>query len=279
MTQTRIRPPTQAGRFYPSNPNELLQLIDSLLEDNPFDPKLCGLPLALIVPHAGYAYSGPTAAKAYACLRGRKISRVILIGPSHYTDFPNIGFYSGDGMATPLGTVPFDNLFLDQLRKRLNMMALPVESETSEHSLEVQLPFLQRTLGEFSVVPLLMRKQTSAEVSLLSEALVDLIQGPEVAQTLLVASSDLYHGYDEAEAEVEDRIVQQALLALDVEGLLESASARRCMACGMGAIATVMSVARAMGYSSPAVISRTNSSRVVSSSGGYVVGYLSAVLS
>lgn len=273
-----IRPPVHAGRFYPKDPAELAATIQDLLDKNPNDKELCADPVAMLAPHAGYAYSGPTAAKAYSCLKGRPIQRVILIGPSHYADFPGAGFYRGSAMETPLGRVQLDNTFLEALEAQsLRMTPLPADRELQEHSLEVQLPFLQTVLEEFTLVPLLMRHQDQEAARGLAEALDAALEASQPRPSLVLASSDLYHGYDATEAETQDRRLQQLVLDMQPQRLLEERARGRCMACGIGAIATAMYVARQRGQRQAEVLARTNSSRVApSASGGYTVGYMSA---
>src|SRR5208283_916986 len=158
--------------------------------------------IALIAPHAGYPYSGGVAAFSYAALKGRKFQRVVIIAPSHYDAFPFSSVYDGDGYVTPLGSNPVDKSFAAKLAAANSSIHLSGRGhersgEQAEHSLEVQLPFLQRTLQKFQIVPIIMGEQSYEASRALGVALAKLIG---TSDTLIVASSDLshYHTYDEA---------------------------------------------------------------------------------
>ncbi|MGH8743268.1 MAG: AmmeMemoRadiSam system protein B [Burkholderiales bacterium] len=183
-----VRPPAVAGSFYPRQASELTATVAALLESVERDGQ-AGLPKALIVPHAGYIYSGPVAASAYGQLKSagsRSIKRVILLGPAHRVYVEGLALPSVTSFATPLGTVPLDTEAMRQIR------ALPqvVESDEAhrlEHSLEVHLPFLQNILNDFTLVPLAVGDASSEAVA---EVLEILWGGKE---TLFVISSDLSH--------------------------------------------------------------------------------------
>ncbi len=190
-----VRPAAVAGMFYPGNAPQLAAEVGELLDGvENFEPKL-GFPKALIVPHAGYIYSGPVAARAYdelAAARGI-VKRVVLIGPSHYVAGRGIAIPLADYFETPLGQIPLDGEALRSLAA-LKQVVKSEPAHAQEHSLEVQLPFLQKTLGDFSLVPLAAGAATTQEVVQVLELLWG---GPE---TLIVISADLwhYHDYDAA---------------------------------------------------------------------------------
>ncbi|MDD5297865.1 MAG: AmmeMemoRadiSam system protein B [Rhodocyclaceae bacterium] len=182
-----IRPPAVAGMFYPGDALTLRADVQAMLRLVPPE-ELGPAPKALIVPHAGYIYSGPTAAFAYARLiplRGR-IRRVVLLGPTHRIGVRGLALPGCDAFATPLGTVPVDH-GAEDLIKSLPQVIFHPATHAQEHSLEVQLPFLQEMLGEFSLVPLAVGDASPEEVAQVLEALWG---GPE---TLIVISSDLSH--------------------------------------------------------------------------------------
>jgi MEMO1 family protein len=203
----RVRVAGVAGAFYPADPKELTKMMDGLLAQNAV-PQVQGPLVALVCPHAGYVFTGPVAAACFAQLKGRKYSRVIVIAPSHFVNFHFSSVYDGGAYATPLGNVPLDQEFRAKLAKLSSDIKISDQGhvkvgENAEHALEVQLPWLQRTLGDFKVVPIIMGDQNySLERALgraLSKAL--LAETPESrAQTLIVVSSDLshYHPYDYA---------------------------------------------------------------------------------
>jgi AmmeMemoRadiSam system protein B/AmmeMemoRadiSam system protein A len=190
-----VRPAAVAGMFYPGDAPQLAAEVGELLDGvENFAPRM-GFPKALIVPHAGYIYSGTVAARAYdelAAARG-VVRRVVLLGPSHYVAGRGLAIPLADYFETPLGPIRLDNEALHSLAD-LKQVVASDPAHAQEHSLEVQLPFLQKMLGEFSLVPLSVGAATSEEVA---QVLERLWGGPE---TLIVISTDLshYHAYDEA---------------------------------------------------------------------------------
>jgi len=192
---TEIRQPAVAGLFYPEKPVELQQVIESFLQAAP--QPAAAHPKALIVPHAGYVYSGSTAAQAYATLQSQAdtIKRVVLLGPSHRVGFRGIAFCSADYYRTPLGDVPVDQSAFVAISNLPNVGMLD-RAHAQEHCLEVQLPFLQMILPDFSVVPLVVGDVDYDDVARVLEKLWG---GDE---TLILISSDLshYHDYDTARA-------------------------------------------------------------------------------
>ena len=194
---SRIRRAAQAGRFYPANAVDLAAEVDRFM---PASPAPNGaLPKMLVVPHAGYVYSGGTAGAAYSLLQGRgeQLRRVVLIGPNHRVPLQGVALPRVDSFATPLGQVPVDTAALAQLA------AVPGTewndaAHDGEHCLEVQLPFLQRALGEFRLVPLVVGACSPALVA----SLLELLWGGD--ETLIVVSTDLSHYLPQSEAEQVD---------------------------------------------------------------------------
>ena len=207
-----VRPAAVAGMFYPASPRELARDVDDMLGQSAGGGLAPGFPKALIVPHAGYVYSGSVAAEAYDRLRpGRGIvRRVVLLGPCHRVPVRGLALPDATAFATPLGQVPIDRLAIESLAK-LPQVVVSSAVHAEEHALEVQLPFLQRVLGEFSLVPLAVGVATPEQVA---EVIERLWGG---AETLIVISSDLshYHPYDEARAI--DRGTAQAILDYSTE--------------------------------------------------------------
>jgi hypothetical protein len=205
------RKPAVAGVFYPDQADELRQTIASLLHDA---RSTAGPPKAIIAPHAGYIYSGPIAASAYAHLAAIKdtVSRVVLLGPSHRVPFYGLATSRASDFVTPLGSVPVDQDSVARLLTLPQVKSLE-EAHAMEHSLEVQLPFLQSVLGAFSVVPLVVGEASADEVS---EVLEMMWGGPE---TLIVISSDLSHYHDYDTARRMDRATSQAIEQLAPEKL------------------------------------------------------------
>jgi MEMO1 family protein len=219
MQESTIRPAAVAGTFYPDAPETLARTLEDLLADMPVSTSA---PKALIAPHAGYIYSGPVAAHAYAALRPAReiIRRVVLLGPVHRVAVRGLAVPGPavTAFATPLGPVSLDREVLDALRKLPQIVASDA-AHAREHSLEVHLPFLQQVLADFRLVPLAVGDATPAEVA----AVLDLLWGG--AETLIVVSSDLSHYLDYAKARSVDRNTVDRIAAFD-------ASITHTQACG-----------------------------------------------
>ncbi|MEN8180660.1 MAG: AmmeMemoRadiSam system protein B [Pseudomonadota bacterium] len=206
---TNTRQPAVAGMFYPADPTELEAMVKGFLADT---ENHGSLPKAIIAPHAGFIYSGPIAANAYARLSaGREqIERVVLLGPSHRVPFQGLALTDADYYETPLGRIPIDQEVQQQIRD-LPQVKLLQAAHASEHSLEVQLPFLQLVLEKFKLVPLVVGDAGGEEVA---EVLERLWGGPE---TLIVISSDLSHYHDYLTAQQMDRATSEAIVTLHPE--------------------------------------------------------------
>ena len=202
------RPPAVAGTFYPGTPSVLAATVDQLLAEAV--PTVSTQPKALIVPHAGYIYSGSTAAQAYAALRPwrERIRRVILLGPTHRVAVDGLALPAVEYFSTPLGNIRLDREAIEQLAA-LPQISFSDPAHAGEHSLEVHLPFLQRLLADFTLVPLAVGHASPAAVG---EVLDLLWGGPE---TLIVVSSDLSHFLPYASARQVDRETCQHILQLD----------------------------------------------------------------
>lgn len=224
-----VRPAAVAGMFYPGDPAVLARSVGQMLEHaRPVDIR----PKALIVPHAGYIYSGAIAASAYALLRPLHdvIRRVVLLGPVHRVWVPKLALPNADSFETPLGTIPLDTEILAEL-EALPQIEVNAPAHAWEHSLEVQLPFLQTVLGSFKLVPLAVGGASAAELA----EVLDTLWGGE--ETLIVVSSDLSHylPYDTARTIDQDTVQhilglhsdlvsEQACGAAPINGLLHAAS-------------------------------------------------------
>jgi MEMO1 family protein len=231
----RIRQPAVAGLFYPADPGELQGMLDTFFaaastpgEETP--------PKAVIVPHAGYIYSGAVAASAYARIipvRGN-IHRVVLLGPSHRVPLYGLAASSATHFATPLGLIPLDRQAIDDILQ-LDQVSLMDAAHDHEHSLEVHLPFLQTMLGQFELIPLVVGEASAAEVA---EVLDRLWGGDE---TLIVISSDLSHYHDYATAQRMDRQTSRAIESMAPEEI------RYDDACGRIPVSGLLTVARRHG--------------------------------
>lgn len=206
-----IRQPAVAGLFYPDDPQELREMVQGFLATA--EPK-GELPKAIISPHAGFIYSGPIAASVYARLySGRdQIERVVLLGPSHRVPFHGLALTDAAYFQTPLGEIPIDQEQQAEV-EALPQVRLLQAAHASEHSLEVQLPFLQLVLGDFKLVPLVVGDATGEEVA---EVIERLWGGSE---TLIVISSDLSHYHDYLTAQRMDQQTSEAIVTLHPESI------------------------------------------------------------
>lgn len=252
-----IREPAVAGLFYPADRATLQRTVNQLLATA--TPRLAP-PKALIVPHAGYVYSGPVAASGYALLAPvrAQVRRVVLLGPAHRVAFTGIALPSAATFRTPLGPVPIDRAAIAELQG-LPGCRLHDQAHELEHSLEVHLPFLQQALDDFTLVPLVVGEAEPATVAAVLEQLWD---GP---QTLIVISSDLSHYHDYATAQVLDGATTQAIEAL------EPAHIGYGQACGRNPVNGLLEVARRRGLQATTVDLRNSGD--TSGSRDSVVGY------
>jgi AmmeMemoRadiSam system protein B len=227
--------------------------------------------LGIISPHAGLVYSGQVAAYAYSLVRGKPISRVLILGPDHRTAFPGVLATEKAYYQTPLGLVPVDTRVLQDLAQRIPMAFIRTDME---HSLEMQLPFLQVVLRSFSIIPIMLGSQTLSTVVRLVSALAEVL---EPRSAFIVASSDLSHYYDSATALAMDRVIMALIEEYLPEALIEKVEKGDTEACGYGAIAAAMLLAKGWGATRAQILVRSDSGAV---SGDHlkVVGYLAAAI-
>lgn len=228
----QVRPAAVAGMFYADNPTRLRFEVQSCLDAAHGEPMR---PKALVVPHAGYIYSGPIAASAYALLQPLRklVRRVALLGPAHRAWLPGLALPGVDAFETPLGRVTLDRDAIDAIAD-LPQVGISAAAHAHEHSLEVQLPFLQFVLDEFALVPLLVG---GADAEAVAQVLERLWGGDE---TLIVVSSDLSHFLPYEEARQVDGETARAILALDADLVGEQA-------CGAYPLNGLLLVARRRG--------------------------------
>jgi AmmeMemoRadiSam system protein B len=228
--------------------------VQSYLDETPAQA-VPGTLKGLVAPHAGYLFSGHVAGAAFAGLKPGAFETVVLIGPDHRGAAPGrISTPQVDAWRTPLGDIPVDWEMLADIAAEINLRQLPVEEE---HALEIELPFLQMTLKQFKLVPLIMGDQSPATCHTLGAALARAIQvrqqptGEAGRLTLLVASSDLSHYFDDDTARRLDKATLQYVLDMDADGLAHHVEQARHqgqpLACGAGAIAAIIHAARALG--------------------------------
>ena len=263
-----FREPAVAGAFYPGRPDVLRRRVEAFLEGGPTlnDPG----PVGLICPHAGYDYSGATAGLAYRELRNRPPEAVVVLGPSHRDLFRGPTYWPGAGYRTPLGDAP-QPLDLAAALANAGVGIHPdVLGHRDEHSVEVQIPFLQTIAPNAPILPLVLAEDRTDRCRRIGEALALAIGERRI---LLVASSDLYHGESrEACRETDDRTLG-ALQRNDPDELAEGFASGRFQACGRGPILAVLEACRLRGAAKTRLLARTNSDEAAGRIGGYVVGY------
>ncbi len=267
-----IRKPAVAGMFYPGDPGQLAKEVELLLEL--YKPaKDYGKVYGLVAPHAGYVYSGKTAAYGYNTIAGKDYKTVVVISPSHREYFPGISIYSGDAYETPLGIVEIDKELREKLINNSKTIFAGVQGHRAEHALEVQLPFLQTVLKDFKLLPVVMGDQSRIFVDELANSLAEFTDD----NTLIVASSDLSHFYPRTQAEILDSRVEKHINDFDYEGLQNDLERRTCEACGGGGIVSTLKALDMKDVQHSEVIYRNDSGETTGDT-SEVVGYLSAVM-
>lgn len=269
----KIRKSVLAGTWYPENPKDLRKQVNAFLKQVPKETKLDRL-VALIVPHAGYRYSGQVAAHAYKLLEARKFETVVIIAPSHRARFSGVSVYDAGGYGTPLGTVPLDLELIHTIKSKDSGIRYIQNAHRSEHSLEIQLPFIQMLLPEAKLVPLVMGDQQLQTSVSLAQTLSESIQEKSV---LLVASTDLSHFHSYEEAKKLDRRVMDRVAVMDAEGIYADLAFGLSEACGGGPMMTALLAAKQLGADQSEVLFAANSGDVTGDR-SRVVGYMAAAL-
>lgn len=267
-----IREPAVAGMFYPASPSKLEKDILQMLAENNQEEQfenICGI----VVPHAGYVYSGKSAAYAYNAIAKNNFKTAIVISPSHREYFPGISVYNGEGYKTPLGVVPVDRETIQKLTMEKSNIFEGINGHRSEHALEVHLPFLQLIYPEIKIVPIVMGDQRKELIDLLASKLAEIMTD----EMVIVASSDLSHFHSKKKAGMLDAIVAQRISDFDYEQLFEDLETKKCEACGGGPIVAMMKTASLLNHKKAKVLSQTDSGDTTGDS-TEVVGYLSAVV-
>jgi len=232
---TDVRPSPLAGRWYPAQAESLREMVEQFLTATP-QTNLDGTKvIGLLAPHAGLRFSGPVGAHAFALIRNLNFDSVVVIGPMHHPIPGTVQTTAHLAYETPLGTVPVDRETLTAIGRTIPLTAL---RNDPEHSIEIELPFLQHVLKPgFSLVPLMLRDQSAAQSEILGSALADALHDRNV---LFVASSDLSHFYPQIVANELDSTMLSAVESMDAERVVDLNERGLAFACGYGAIATVI---------------------------------------
>lgn len=273
MTTLDLRPSPIAGTWYEGHPKSLARSVDEYL-NNAKLPALNGEVVGVIAPHAGHIYSGPVAGYAFAALRGLSPKLVAVISPFHNLARYPLITTAHDAYSTPLGSIEVDKSALAELSSQLDIPITPVFAD-KEHSLEIELPFLQRALtGDFKLLPIMVRAQEVDVAQKLGHALAQVLKDKNA---VLVASTDLSHFYDQATANMLDAEMLRRIGAFDPEAIFEAEQTGKAFACGHAAVAAVLWAARELGANKVQVLRHATSGDVT---GDYssVVGYGAAVV-
>ena len=268
-----IKKPNVSGSFYPANPKELSEKIDSYL-NKAILPEIDGDVIAIISPHAGYVYSGAVASYGFKTIEGKDYKTIIVIAGSHRHSINEISVWPKGVFRTPLGEIEVDSKFASRIIKHMDNARFIPEAFEREHSLEVQLPFFQKVLGRVKIVPIIMCGSDLSNSEALALTLMELIGGRD--DVLIVASTDLshYHSYEKANAM--DRKTLSYLESLDFNGLWTEALDRNVELCGLAPVLTVLAYAK-KNRADLKILKYANSGDVTGDL-SRVVGYASAVI-
>lgn len=275
--QPDIRPSPIAGQWYPGDSKRLASSVDRYIQEAKL-PALNGEVIAIVAPHAGHIYSGAVAGYAFAVLRGLKPELVAVISPMHdYYDEPFLTT-AHEAYATPLGTIPVDGEAVRKLdvllTEELGYGLVPIRRD-HEHSLEIELPFLQRVLGDgFKLLPVMVRDQGRRGTHALGLCLAKTLRD---CSALLVASTDLSHFYPQKIANALDEVMLHSIESFDPEEVIRTEEEGRGFACGRGALAAVLWAAKDLGADTVKILKHATSGDITGDT-SQVVGYGAAVL-
>lgn len=272
-----VRPSPIAGSWYSANPNQLGSMVDAFIEDAEV-PELPGEVVALVAPHAGYIYSGSVAGHAFKTVKGRSFDLVCVISPMHQYYTQPLLTSAHSAYRTPLGEIPLAEAQLaeihDQLEERIGVGLTPIAHD-QEHSLEIELPFLQRALeGAFALIPIMMRDQSRQVAKALGDVLANVLTG---ASCLIVASSDLSHFYTQSQANRLDERVLRALADFSPEGLFDLKERGQGYACGLSPIASTLWASAGLGAQDVTLL-KYDTSAATTGDTTSVVGYGAAAI-
>jgi hypothetical protein len=273
LAETKVRTPAFNGKFYPASPDELRKNIKTFLEQAKTNPD--SNVKALIVPHAGYPYSGLAAGEAYKLVLGENYDDVIIIGFAHRPSFNGIYVDESDFYETPLGKVPLDQALARQIRDFNSILKDQPTQPLEEHSIEVQIPFLQETIKNLKIVPIYMGSQNPEHSYLLAAAIKQAIGNRKV---LIVVTSDLTHYEPEEAAKKKDSHLIALLGQSDINNIIKAYSREEVQACGIGPLLSLLKLQQLSGWNNPELLRYATSAE---SSGDHqsVVGYASLAIS
>lgn len=272
--QGGTRKPAVAGAFYPGSASALKADINDYLanvEKTPIDGKI----IAIIVPHAGYMYSGQVAAYAYKQIEGMSFDSVIMLGVSHRVPFSGVNILKSGAYETPLGIAKIDEELASNLTSKTDLFETNVNADAMEHSLEVQVPFLQIVLPDFKIVPILMRNWNNMIGQVIGNAIAESAKEKNI---LIVASTDMSHYHPYKEAVSMDDVALTSIKRMDIEQLQDDLMSGEAELCGAGAVLTTIMIAQMVGAEGIEILKYANSGDVTGDKSDGVVGYFSAVI-
>jgi hypothetical protein len=269
---SEVREPAVAGMFYPDDVVTLKDNINSHLDSAELETKYTNV-FGVVSPHAGYPYSGLSAAYAYNVLKNLDFGTAIILSPSHRDYFHGNSIFSGDAYRTPLGNLQVDTTLAEEMESLGEHMLISEKGHGSEHAVEVQLPFLQMVKDNVKIVPIVIGDQNRIYIDSLAEVLSKVMNEKRV----IITSTDLSHFHNKSDADYLDSIIEKHIANFDYDSLQNDLERRACEACGGGGIVAMMKAADMCGYKKAEVLSRTDSGDV-SGDNSSVVGYLSAVI-
>ncbi len=270
-----IRKPVVAGAFYDGNKDALSARIDAYLNNVKDLPAITRDVQALISPHAGYIYSGPTAAYAFRLVQGKPYDTVVIIGTSHQHGFDGCSIYPRGGFETPLGVAAVDEEMASRIAKSSGFSFVP-EAHTKEHSVEVQVPFIQKTLQEAKIVPIVMGYPSRRTVYALGNALGETLKSAG-KKILIVASTDMSHYLSKEDANAVDSKTINLIEKLNTSAIIDKVGAGENMMCGGGGVAATILAVKKTGTTRVEVLHYTDSAET-SGDSEHVVGYLAAAI-
>ena len=268
-----IRKPVWAGQFYEKDASRLSSEIDSYLKNVKTVSAVSGEIRAIIVPHAGYVFSAQTAACAYSLVQGKNYDAVVIIGPSHRIGFAGCSVYPQGGFETPLGVAKVDAALAAEIMKVSGFSYIP-EAHEQEHSIEVQVPFIQKVLPQAAIVPIVMGYQTKKTITTLAEALARVLAQKNI---LVVVSTDMSHFLPKSKASEVDAKTISLVKSLKVESLIRAVEAGENILCGGGPVAATLLYLQKKGPVKAEILGYADST----AAGGpdnRVVGYMAAAL-
>jgi AmmeMemoRadiSam system protein B len=266
-----VRQPAVSGRFYPADARELTQQVEQFTSGTDTE-KITAL--GCMVPHAGYMYSGHVAGAVFRKLR--LPAQILLLGPRHFPRGAPVAILSKGTWRTPLGEARIDSALAAELKHACRSLREDTVAHSSEHSLEVQIPFLQRLAGDFSFVPIVLGTGRFEVFDELGKAVAQVISAQK-APVLVLASSDMNHYESDEITRVKDRLAIEQILALDPRGLFDTVNREEITMCGYGAAVTMLIAVRALGAKRAELI-RYATSGDINHSRDQVVGYAGIII-